>query len=186
MRIISGKWGGRKLVSFDADHIRPTSDRVKETLFNILQHHWDGATVLDLFAGTGNLSLEALSRGAKHVDSVELNPKSLQIIQKNIELLKAGPEIRTHRKDVLKFLKDYKGAAYDLVIIDPPFTESMAHPVMQVLAQSQVFGEATIIVIESSKHERIDEVYGELKSFDSRHFGDKLATFFRRSHSNKE
>lgn len=179
MRIISGKWGGRKLVSFEASHIRPTSDRVKESLFNILQAHWEDARVLDLFAGTGNLSFEALSRGARFLDSVEMNPKSMQIIQKNMELLQVGAEMKTHRKDVFRFLKDYQGEPYDLILIDPPFTESLAHPAMQEVATSKAFGPSTIVVIESSKHERMDKEYGLLKSFDSRHFGDKLATFFR-------
>jgi 16S rRNA (guanine966-N2)-methyltransferase len=145
-----------------------------------LQGYWEDATVLDLFAGTGNLSIEALSRGAKHVDAVELNAKSLQIIVKNIELLKIGPELKTIRKDVFKYVKEYKGEPYDLILIDPPFTESIAHPVMEEVAKSALYKDSTIIVIESSKQERMDLVYGDLKSFDSRHFGDKLATFFRK------
>ena len=88
MRIISGKFKGRVLVSFEASNIRPTMDRVKETLFNKWMRHVEDARVLDLFAGTGNLGLEALSRGALHVSFVEKNLKSIQIVKKNIELLK--------------------------------------------------------------------------------------------------
>ena len=85
MRIISGKYKGRVLTSFQADHIRPTMDRIKETLFNKWMHDVEGATVLDLFAGTGSLGLEALSRGAIHIDFVEKNEKSVAIINKNLE-----------------------------------------------------------------------------------------------------
>ena len=80
MRIISGKYKSQQLHSFSADHIRPTTDRVKETLFNIIQNHLPGAYVLDLFAGTGNLGIEALSRGAEEVLFVENHSKSLEII----------------------------------------------------------------------------------------------------------
>ena len=80
MRIIGGRFSGRRLVSFTAEHIRPTTDRVKESLFNKLAAYWDGARVLDLFSGTGNLTIEAISWGADSVESVELNPKSISIM----------------------------------------------------------------------------------------------------------
>ena len=88
MRIISGKYKGRNLVSFKADHIRPTMDRIKETIFNKWMMYVDGAKVLDLFAGTGNLGIEALSRGATHVTFVEKSNKSMNIVKENLELLK--------------------------------------------------------------------------------------------------
>jgi 16S rRNA (guanine966-N2)-methyltransferase len=84
VRIISGKWKGRQLVSFKANHIRPTTDRVKETLFNILQHDIPDSRILDLFGGTGNLSFESLSRGARFVELVESHKISLKIIQENM------------------------------------------------------------------------------------------------------
>ena len=84
MRIISGKFKGRNLVSFKADHIRPTMDRVKETLFNKWMHEVDDSLFLDLFSGTGSLGLEALSRGARHVTFVEKSNKSIQIIKENL------------------------------------------------------------------------------------------------------
>ena len=88
MRIISGKFKGRVLSSFQADHIRPTTDRVKETLFNKWMHYLEDAHVIDLFSGTGNLGLEALSRGAKHVIFVEKNASSIKILKKTLSYLK--------------------------------------------------------------------------------------------------
>ena len=85
MRIISGKYKGRVLTSFQADHIRPTTDRVKESLFNKWMSLVGEARVLDLFSGTGNLGIESLSRGASHVDFVELNAKSIIILKKNFD-----------------------------------------------------------------------------------------------------
>ena len=84
MRIIGGKYKGLYLTNFKADHIRPTTDRVKESMFNILQAQIEDARVLDLFSGTGNLGIEAISRGARHVTFVEKNKKSIQILKENI------------------------------------------------------------------------------------------------------
>jgi 16S rRNA (guanine966-N2)-methyltransferase len=179
MRIISGKFRGRQLVSFEADHIRPTTDRVKESWFNILQGSWEGARVLDLFSGTGNLSFEALSRGASFVEAVESNVQSTGIILKNQALLKVSKEeFRLVIKDVFKFLADYKGLAFDVILIDPPFTEKIAHSVMESLSKSKVWRETTIIGIESSKQERMDSTYQTLVQSDQRAFGDKILTFF--------
>ncbi|MFZ3228575.1 MAG: 16S rRNA (guanine(966)-N(2))-methyltransferase RsmD [Pseudobdellovibrio sp.] len=185
MRIVSGKYKGRILVSFHADHIRPTMDRVKETLFNKWMSDVEDAKVLDLFSGTGSLGLEALSRGAKHVDFVDLNVKSIQILRKNIELLKVErSEYTISQKDVLIYLKKYKGPAYGLILIDPPFTEKMAHQVMEQLDTSACFDDATLIAIESQKQERIDDEYSNLIRYDFKDYGDKLLSFYRKKEQN--
>ncbi len=183
MRIISGEWKGRKLVSFDEKHIRPTTDRVKETIFNVLQSSWDGAQVLDLFSGTGSLGLEALSRGAREVVFVERHDRSLAILKKNLQLFETGGREKIVRSEVVKFLLGYHGEPFEIVLADPPFTEKMGHEVMQALSQSEVYGPETIIVIEVAKKERLDEVYGRLRRIDTRNFGDKLAAFFNCSAS---
>lgn len=181
MRIVSGKYKGRILTSFTADHIRPTMDRVKETLFNKWMNDVDDARVLDLFAGTGSLGLEALSRGAKHVDFVELNIKSIQILKKNIDLLKISRlECSVTQKDVIVFLKKYEGPAYNLILVDPPFTEKMAHKVMTALDASACFDDTTLIAIESLKQERMDEEYTNLIRYDFKDYGDKFLSFFRK------
>lgn len=181
MRIISGKFKGRNLVSFKADHIRPTMDRVKETLFNKWMYDVDEAKFLDLFSGTGNLGIEALSRGAKHITFVENNFKSLQILKQNIELLKiSDSEYDIFSKDVISFLKNYKGPAFQLIVIDPPFTEKMAHNVMLALDTSQVYDETTQIAIEAIKQERIDMEYANLTCYDKLDYGDKSLSLFRK------
>lgn len=179
MRIISGRFKGRVLSSFQADHIRPTTDRVKETLFNKWMTDVAHAQVLDLFAGTGNLGLESLSRGARHVDFVEANVKSIQILKKNVDLLKLQPgEYSIHKQDVLQYLAKYRGEPYDLILADPPFTEKMAHDVMQAIDASQSFGTGTLIAIESHKKERMDEAYTNLYRYDCKDYGDKVLSFF--------
>lgn len=179
MRIIGGKYKGRVLTSFQADHIRPTTDRVKESLFNKWMGYTEEARVLDLFSGTGNLGIEALSRGALSVEFVEMNPKSIAILKKNVELLKIpASEYKIHKQDVLAYLKRYQGEGFHLILIDPPFTETMAHEVMQALDGSKCFHENTLIAIESVKKERIDEEYNNLYRYDFNDYGDKVLSFF--------
>lgn len=178
MRVIGGKYKGRYLVNFQADHIRPTTDRVKESLFNILQSYIDGAEVLDLFAGTGNLGIEALSRGAQKVTFVEKNPKSLQLIKENLKALKIEEEYEIQKQDVMKFLKSTGDLQYDLIFIDPPFTEKMAHDVMELLCQSQILKPGGILAIESAKKERMEDQYGSLIRHDKRDYGDKILSLF--------
>ena len=180
MRIIGGILKGRILLSPKGNHLRPTSDRVKESLFNILKNNIDQAIVLDLFAGTGNLSIEALSQGAKKIFAVEKHPQSLKIIYNNLTNLQiTKQEIQVFKYDVFDFLKIYKKSLkFDLVLIDPPFTQKLANKTMEQLAKSSTFKKETIVVIESSKHEIIKDLYPPLSLFDRRYFGDKLLSFF--------
>jgi len=186
MRIISGKYKGHQLVSFKAEHVRPTTDRVKETQFNILMGYTEAAQVLDLFCGTGNLGIEALSRGAQKVVFVDSSKQSLDITFKNIEKLKIPKEqCFIRNEDVLKFLRNYSGDNFDLIFIDPPFTKKMAHEVMQALSESSVWGAQTLITIESERKERLENEYGNLTRFDTREFGDKILSFFSKKADNQ-
>jgi 16S rRNA (guanine966-N2)-methyltransferase len=179
MRIIGGLFKGRRLKEFQSPHIRPTMDRVKETVFNILMNDMEGARVLDLFTGTGNLSCEALSRGAQSVECVELSKKSIQIMKQNFRDLQVEPQVHVVAQDVLSYLKKYRGEPFDVILCDPPFTEKMGHEVMTALAVSAVVGPQTLIMIEYSRHERMDEAYASLFRYTERKFGDKNVSFFR-------
>lgn len=179
MRIIAGKYRGHQLVSFKADHIRPTTDRVKETLFNKIQFQIEGANVADLFCGTGNLGIEALSRNASFCTFVEKNPKSLTITRQNLEKLKVPKqEYKIVNMDVIAFLKNFDGEPFDIILADPPFTEKMAHDVMEAASQSAAFAEHTVLAIESEKKERMEERYGSLVRYDQKDYGDKYLNMF--------
>lgn len=179
MRIISGRFKGAKLVSFQAPHIRPTTDRVKETVFNKLMYSIVDAEVLDLFAGTGNLGLEALSRGAKHVVCVENHPKSLSILKQNLDKLKIQPqELQVVPMDVFKYLDRPQDIYFDVVLVDPPFTRRLADSVMQAIVASSLLKATTLIVIESSAQEFIADEYLPYKLLDRRAFGDKTLSIF--------
>lgn len=179
MRIISGKFKGQHLVSFKADHIRPTTDRVKETVFNILQAEIPGAQVLDLFSGTGNLGIEALSRDCQLVTFVEKNKKSLNILNENIQKLKITSGYRIVSQDVFKYAKTYSGDGFDVIFADPPFTESIADQVVQAVNDSRLFHSSTLLAIESGRREKILDDYSRLTRYDFREFGDKFLSLYR-------
>ncbi len=179
MRIISGKYKGRRLSAFSADHIRPTTDRVKESLFNIIAADIPDARVLDLFSGTGNLGIEALSRGAEHVVFVESHKKSMSIIKENFKLLEIGDEAELVGVDVFAYLKNYADTPFNVILIDPPFTKAIGHDVMQALAESQAIKPDTVVAIETAKKERIETNYGNLIGQTQRNYGDKILSIFR-------
>lgn len=178
MRIISGKFKGRQLVGFKADHIRPTTDRVKETLFNKLTGRMDGARVLDLFSGTGNLAIECISRGAAWVDLVENNRKSLAIIHENFEKLKIAEGFKIHPLDAFRYIETYSGEPYDVVLADPPFTRAWAHDLALAVGKSRLLGPGSLFALEAASKERLDEGYPGLNRLDRREFGDKHLIFF--------
>ncbi len=137
LRIIGGEWRGRTLVFADHPAIRPTPDRVRETLFNWLQSTICGARCLDLFAGSGALGLEALSRGAAGVDFVEKDRNSAQTIQSHLELLKSESG-RVHTRDAFRFLEQADLSQYDLIFLDPPFGRGMLDRVVSWLESSSL------------------------------------------------
>ena len=185
MRIISGKYKGHHLVSFQAQHLRPTMDRVRETLFNKWMGQIEEQSFLDLFSGTGSLGLEAISRGARHCTFVDRNLKSIQILKKNLEKLKTpSHQYEIYQQDVLGFLRQAK-TEFDFIVIDPPFTEKMAHEVMGVLSASSCFHLQTQIAIESVHQERIDEKYAKLSRYDMKNYGDKNLSLFQVSYEDQ-
>ena len=179
MRIISGRHKGRKLKSFDLSHIRPTTDRVKETLFNKLMFQVEGARVLDLFSGTGNLGLEALSRGAREVVFVDDHKSSIRLLQDNLALLKVSKEeFQITQRDVFKYLAAFDESPFQLIFADPPFTQKWAHEVVLAVASSRVHQNGTILAIEASRHEHIEDSYPPFKLLDRRIFGDKNLSLY--------
>ncbi len=179
MRVIAGKFGSRRLVSFQANHVRPTTDRIKEVIFNKLQSDIENARVLDLFAGTGSLGIEAISRGAREVVAVEKHPQSLQIIQKNCALLQISKdEFKLIKKDVLRFLKEPFSEGFDIVLIDPPFTEAMADEVLTAYSHSELSRFKARIFIEAGGKEVLKDQYGALFLEERKNYGDKFLSMY--------
>src|SRR4029077_13353726 len=126
IRIIAGEFGGRRLKTPASDKVRPTGDRVREAWFSILQRPLRGARVLDLFAGSGALGLEALSRGAVSADFVEIHRLALSSLKANITLLKVDARPVVHRVDALKFAEQLHPGQYDVAFADPPYAGGRA------------------------------------------------------------
>lgn len=166
-------------MAFDAKNIRPTTDRVKEDIFNMLSVHMDEARVLDLFSGTGSLGLEALSRYCKHVDFVDHHIKSIEILKANIAKLKIEKEqFRIFKSDVIKFIQK-NPIDYDIILIDPPFTKTMADEIMQTLGKAQISA-FKFICIESTKHEKIEDQYGDvIRLYKRKSYGDKHLSVYK-------
>ena len=126
MRIVAGRWRGRQISAPPGAGVRPTLDRVREAWMSILQMDLPDARVLDLYAGSGALGLEALSRGASSADFVEKDPKSLRALEKNISSLDAAALVTIHRKAALPFAQRLGALDYDVVFADPPYASGEA------------------------------------------------------------
>ncbi len=131
LRIIGGEWRGRKLRFADGEGLRPTTDRVRETLFNWLQPLIAGARCLDLFSGSGALGLEALSRGAGWVVFIERNPKAVAALRENLSQLQSG-NAEVHQGDALAWLRG-QPTPFDVVFLDPPFRQDLLTPALKLL-----------------------------------------------------
>lgn len=126
MRIIAGKWRGRRIHAPDDERVRPTADRVREAWMSIVAPWIPEARVLDLFAGSGALGLEALSRGAAEAHFVESSPASLRRIRENAASLGAGAEAVVHRSDALRYVEHLEAHAFDVAFADPPYGQGLA------------------------------------------------------------
>ena len=150
VRIIGGRWRGTRLPVADMPGLRPTSDRARETLFNWLQPVLPGARVLDLFAGSGALGLEALSRGAREVLLVERDPGVAEALRANCERLQAGDAAKVLRADALALLQAPLHGRFDLVFVDPPFAAGAWGAVLERLPPW--LAEAAWLYVESPAH----------------------------------
>jgi 16S rRNA (guanine966-N2)-methyltransferase len=171
MRVIAGTYGGRTLKAPPGAATRPTSDRVREALFSILGTRVHDARVLDLFAGSGALGIEALSRGAQSVVFVDNATAAIKAINANLEVLNATARVR--QTDVLRFLAHARelGAQYDLVFLDPPYrqAERFARPLSEALPA--VLAPGAVAVAESDRRAPLAL---ELPLHDERRYGDTL------------
>lgn len=181
MRIIGGKYRSRILSEFAGEDVRPTSDRVKESLFNILSLKLYGARVLDLFSGSGALGLESLSRGAKEVVFNDFSKDSITILKKNLAALKIpvnGEEAKVSQYDFAACLDCVRGN-FDLIFIDPPYRFEYGKTALIKIAQRGLLSENGIAVYERDRPFE-DEIEG-LEKYDERKYGKTYLTFFRRA-----
>jgi len=169
VRIIAGKWRGRRIDAPADERVRPTGDRVREAWMSIVNPWLPGARVLDVFAGSGALGLEALSRGAEFVDFVEIAPKSLSAITSNADRLSAANHLALHRADAIRFIERLEPHAYDIAFADPPYGMGLAERVVQLWLEKPF---ADILGVEHAARERLTG------GGDTRAYGSAAITFF--------
>jgi len=192
MRIISGKAKGRRLAAPPGrtQDIRPTSDRAREALFNILGDSVPGSHVLDLYAGTGALGLEALSRGAATVVLVDLHRQALELIRRNIAICVPAAEqakVTLLRHDLRKGLPPAlttatKATEFDLIFLDPPYSQGLSLKTLEYLGNGQILSAKGLVVAEERSNESLPERCGMLHLFDQRTYGDTGFWFYAASH----
>lgn len=183
MRIIGGSARGRRLLTPRHARVRPTADRVKEALFNIIAARFgpvEGCRVLDLFAGTGNLGIESLSRGAAAAVFVDQHRESVALIRRNLELTGFSARALLVEMGVSSAIAALgrKAEAFDLVFLDPPYGTGLAGSTLGLLAASPLIQGGSLVVAEFSQREVVPESFGELKEVDRRTYGDTVLAFY--------
>jgi len=182
MRIIAGKAKGRRLSTPKGTHIRPVLDQVKESIFNIL-YNVEGLEILDLFAGTGSIALEAISRGAKSAYMVDNDREAISIIRENIK--KCGFEaectlIPKHVNSAIKKLAK-EGTKFDIIFIDPPYLKDLVNPTIKLVYESRLLKADGLIISEHHPKEPIENPPEPLKIKDSRKYGQTMVTFLQKA-----
>jgi 16S rRNA (guanine966-N2)-methyltransferase len=170
VRIVAGRWRGRRLVAPNGDAVRPTADRVREAWMSIIQPSLPGARVLDLFAGSGALGLEAVSRGAAHADLIERASPSLRAIAANVEALGAAAQVTVHRVDALKFVRELGAHDYDVAFADPPYDLGLATALAEAWLATPF---ADLVGIEHRIHEKLPA------GGETRRYGGTGVTIYR-------
>ena len=166
MRIIAGKYKKSNLFSVPGNTSRPTTDYIKELIFSVIQDCHDDI-VLDLFSGSGGLSFEALSRGAKFATMVDFSDKSIKTMKKNIEKLKCTENCRIYKKRASAYIKkcDEK---YDIILLDPPYNKNMVNETISLIFEYQLLKPNGKIIIEHSSHEKISQEWQEKLCFSKK------------------
>ena len=182
MRIISGRYRGRQLRTLKSAKLRPTSDQLRETLFDVLGPGVEGATFLDAYAGSGAVGLEALSRGAAEVVFIEHHGSAALVIRRNLETLEIESGFHLMTCQVLSGLERLgdEGARFDYVFLDPPYTEFREyHHALRQLGRSGLVSPDSWVVAEHSRHTILEERYGSLRQTRLLRHGDAQLAFYR-------
>ena len=182
MRVISGVCKGRPLKAVQGMTTRPTTDKVKESLFNIIGPFFDGGNVLDLFSGSGSLGLEALSRGMEKGVFVEKDPKALQVIKANIQACRMEEESEVLRSDALRSIKMLggRGVRFDLIMMDPPYKIANAIPsILSEIEENKLLAEDGLIICEHGKELELPEQIGPFVKYRYEKYGITAISFFR-------
>lgn len=176
MRIISGKYKNKKIDGFDIDGTRPTMDRVKESVFGMIQRYIPGSTVLDLFAGSGSLGIEALSNGCNTCYFVDNNSKSINIIKKNTSNMEEQIYVlKNDYQEALKYFKN-KNIAFDIIFLDPPYKMNLINNSLCLIEQYNLLKDNGIIVCEYE----LEKFFSNYHILKEKRYGDKNIIIYKK------
>ena len=181
MRVISGKLKGRVLKGYNIEGTRPTMDRVKESLFASIQDYLDGAIVLDLFAGSGNLGIEAISNGASKCYFVDYNKECIKTINDNIREFKINNQCVVINKDYMDALNYFNSnnIRVDIIFIDPPYKYNIKNELLNTIIKKDILNDNGIIVFEYSKEEELENS-DNFSLLKNKKYGDKYVSIYKK------
>ena len=181
MRVISGSLKGRKIKGYDIEGTRPTMDRVKMSLFGSIQNYIQDAYVLDLFAGSGNLGIEAISNGAKRCFFVDNNHQCIKVIRENIKEFKIEDKSTSIEMDYCKALEIFKdkGYIFDIIFVDPPYKEHILLEILEIVRDNHLLSKDGLIILEHN-YEYSNEVEGYIL-LKKKKYGDKFISIYQKN-----
>lgn len=166
MRIITGVAKGVRLNTLEGENTRPTTERVKEAVFSMLQFDIEGRSVLDLFSGSGQLALEALSRGASYAVMTDSSKDAVKIIKTNVQKTKLGDNCEIYNCEYKEYISKNKGKKFDLIFIDPPYSANLVIPALQSLLSADMLKNTSLIVCESGNEDIFEKSPALKEKFD--------------------
>ena len=180
MRVIAGEYRGRRLDRIEGMEIRPTSDKVKESLFNILGDAVIDSNFLDLFGGTGGIGIEALSRGAKHVVFIDTSIKSIKVLKGNLDHLNIKDNVEVFHTDYsTAIVKLYKyNRQFDIIFIDPPYSVGMAQNALEEINKSPILAQSGLIIVEHDLKDDMPKRVGKLYLYRIKEYGNTTLSFY--------
>ncbi|WP_223700343.1 16S rRNA (guanine(966)-N(2))-methyltransferase RsmD [Sutcliffiella deserti] len=181
MRVVSGKLKGRQLKAVPGMNTRPTTDKVKESVFNIIGPYFDGGLALDLFGGSGSLGIEALSRGIDKVIFVDKDGKAIQTIKQNIEAFNLESSVEIYRNDAARALNalQKREVAFDLILLDPPYKRHQLEDLIHKISDYQLLSKEGLIMAEHSKEVELPVDLGTFTRTKQEHYGLTVISVYR-------
>ena len=180
MRIIAGKRKGLLIKTIDGDSTRPTRDMVREALFSILTNKIVDCKFLDLFAGSGAIGIEALSRGASESYFSDINPQCIRVIKENIAKAKFENESQVYNLDYKQVLKKLRGNKFDIIFIDPPYNKGMGVDAINLISDYDLLSDDGIVILETDTNEEVPEKIGDLEVYNNKRYGRNILNLFKR------
>lgn len=182
MKVISGILKGRNIKGFNIEGTRPTMDRVKESVFGMIQDYLSDSMVLDLFAGSGNLGIEAISNGAKECYFIDHNKEVIKVLKDNITSLNIQDKAKIILSDWKKFLNEAhgKGIKFDLIFVDPPYDYSVYEKIMDKVNTLDLLNDKGLIILEHANL-RLDTSYGNLELYKEKKYGNKCVNIYKKN-----